>query len=99
MPIDSLVVTKAGKRQTFATKHSLALVGCRFTDKRHEQNFIEESIELLPVHGPRELTFGRSFWATLAVAEVLKLSPNRGGDLHGPEPARIGLEAWIWSTI
>jgi poly(3-hydroxybutyrate) depolymerase len=28
--------------QAFAIKHNLALVGCRFTDKPHEQNFIEE---------------------------------------------------------
>jgi pimeloyl-ACP methyl ester carboxylesterase len=28
--------------QAFAAKHRLALVGCRFTDKPHTQNFIEE---------------------------------------------------------
>ncbi len=28
--------------RAFATKHRLALVGCRFTDKPHEQSFIEE---------------------------------------------------------
>jgi len=28
--------------QAFATKHRLALVGCRITDKPHDQNFIEE---------------------------------------------------------
>ena len=28
--------------QAFATKHNLALVGCRITDKPHEQNFLED---------------------------------------------------------
>src|SRR5262245_52096069 len=32
--------------QAFATKHSLALVGCRFTDKPHDQNFIEQYINV-----------------------------------------------------
>jgi poly(3-hydroxybutyrate) depolymerase len=32
--------------QAFATKHSLALVGCRFTDKPHDQSFIEEYIDV-----------------------------------------------------
>jgi poly(3-hydroxybutyrate) depolymerase len=32
--------------QTFAAKHSLALVGCRFTDKPHDQSFIEEYIDV-----------------------------------------------------
>jgi poly(3-hydroxybutyrate) depolymerase len=32
--------------QAFATKHSLALIGCRFTDKPHDQNFIEEYIKV-----------------------------------------------------
>jgi hypothetical protein len=30
--------------QAFATSHSLALVGCRFTDKPHDQSFIEEYV-------------------------------------------------------
>src|SRR5262245_10639697 len=28
--------------QAFASRHKLALVGCRFTDKPHEQSFIEQ---------------------------------------------------------
>jgi len=32
--------------QAFATKHRLALVGCRFTDKPHDQNFIEQYINV-----------------------------------------------------
>jgi poly(3-hydroxybutyrate) depolymerase len=28
--------------QEFATKHKLAIVACRFTDKAHDQSFIEE---------------------------------------------------------
>ena len=27
--------------QAFATRHSLALLGCRFTDRPHDQSFIE----------------------------------------------------------
>jgi poly(3-hydroxybutyrate) depolymerase len=30
--------------QTFATSHNLALLGCRFTDKPHDQGFIEEYV-------------------------------------------------------
>jgi poly(3-hydroxybutyrate) depolymerase len=32
--------------QAFATKHALALVGCRFTDKPHEQSFIEDYVNV-----------------------------------------------------
>src|SRR5215468_730402 len=32
--------------QAFATKHHLALVGVRLTDKPHQQNFIEEYINV-----------------------------------------------------
>ncbi len=32
--------------QAFATKHKLALVGCRFTDKPHDQSFIEQYVEV-----------------------------------------------------
>ena len=32
--------------QTFATRHGLALLGCRFTDKPHEQSFIEEYVNV-----------------------------------------------------
>ena len=32
--------------QAFATKHDLALVGCRFTDKRHDQSFIEHYVNV-----------------------------------------------------
>src|SRR5579871_3274063 len=32
--------------QAFATKHHLALVGCRFTDKPHDQSFIEEYVDV-----------------------------------------------------
>src|SRR5215475_4911135 len=38
--------------QAFATKHRLALVGCRFTDKPHEQNFIEEYVDVSRGTGP-----------------------------------------------
>ena len=32
--------------QAFAKKHDLALVGCRFTDKQHEQGFIEHYVNV-----------------------------------------------------
>jgi len=32
--------------QKFANQHGLALVGCRFTDKPHDQNFIEEYVNV-----------------------------------------------------
>src|SRR5262249_23183016 len=32
--------------QEFATKNKVALVGCRFTDKRHDQSFIEEYVNV-----------------------------------------------------
>ena len=32
--------------QEFATQHHLALVGCRFTDKPHDQNFIEDYVNV-----------------------------------------------------
>src|SRR3954471_5734812 len=32
--------------QAFATKHKLAIVGVRFTDKPHEQNFIEDYVNV-----------------------------------------------------
>ena len=32
--------------QAFATRHGLAIVACRFTDKRHDQNFIENYVNV-----------------------------------------------------
>src|SRR5260221_7786671 len=32
--------------QAFATRHSLALIGCRFTDKPHDQGFIEQYVDV-----------------------------------------------------
>src|SRR6185503_9030634 len=32
--------------QAFATRHGLALLGCRITDKPHEQGFIEEYVNV-----------------------------------------------------
>jgi poly(3-hydroxybutyrate) depolymerase len=32
--------------QAFATRHQLALVGTRFTDRRHEQSFIEDYVDV-----------------------------------------------------
>jgi hypothetical protein len=32
--------------QSFATKQRLAIVACRFTDKPHEQSFLEDYVEV-----------------------------------------------------
>ena len=32
--------------QAFATRHNLALLGCRFTDKPHDQGFIEDYVNV-----------------------------------------------------
>lgn len=46
--------------QDFATRHALALVGCRFTDKPHEQGFLEDYANVS--HGS-----GQALLDTLAV--------------------------------
>src|SRR5262249_23625691 len=42
--------------QEFATKHKLAIVACRFTDKPHEQSFIEEYVNVAKGSGQALLT-------------------------------------------
>jgi hypothetical protein len=49
--------------QAFAAKHRLALVACRFTDKPHEQNFIEEYVDVSQGSGQALLTALESFAA------------------------------------
>ena len=42
--------------QNFATKHNLAIIACRFTDKPHEQSFFEDYISVSQGTGQALLT-------------------------------------------
>jgi poly(3-hydroxybutyrate) depolymerase len=73
--------------QAFATKHSLALVGCHFTDKPHEQNFTEEYANVSQGSGQALLdsmaTFAtRSHHAELASAPFLLWGMSAGGEFN-----------------
>ncbi len=73
--------------QEFATKHSLALVGCRFTDKPHEQSFIEEYANVSQGSGQALLdtmtVFAtRSKHAELATAPFLLWGMSAGGQFN-----------------
>jgi len=73
--------------RAFAIKHSLALVGCRFTDKPHEQNFIEEYANVS--HGSGQALLDtmavfatRSKHAELASAPFLLWGMSAGGQFN-----------------
>jgi poly(3-hydroxybutyrate) depolymerase len=73
--------------QAFATKHSLALVGCHFTDKPHEQNFIEEYANVSQGSGQALLdtmaVFAtRSKHAELSSAPFLLWGMSAGGQFN-----------------
>jgi dienelactone hydrolase len=73
--------------QAFAIKHSLALVGCRFTDKPHEQSFIEEYANVSQGSGQALLdamaVFAvRSKHAELASAPFLLWGMSAGGQFN-----------------
>jgi len=73
--------------QAFATKHSLALVGCRFTDKQHDQNFIEDYANVSQGSGQALLdtmaVFAkRSNHAELATAPFLLWGMSAGGQFN-----------------
>jgi poly(3-hydroxybutyrate) depolymerase len=73
--------------QAFATKHSLALVGCHFTDKPHEQGFIEEYANVSQGSGQALLdtmaVFAtRSKHAELAGAPFLLWGMSAGGQFN-----------------
>ena len=73
--------------QAFATKHSLALVGCRFTDKPHEQKFIEEYANVSQGSGQALLDTmavfaARSKHAELASAPFLLWGMSAGGQFN-----------------
>lgn len=73
--------------QDFATRHKLALVGCRLTDKPHDQNFIEEYVNVSQGSGPALLsaltTFaGRAKHPELATAPLLLWGMSAGGEFN-----------------
>lgn len=73
--------------QAFATKHKLALVGCRFTDKPHDQNFIEEYVDASRGTGPALLNALTNFAARsrhpeLADAPLLLWGMSAGGEFN-----------------
>ena len=73
--------------QAFATKHSLALIGCRFTDKPHDQNFIEEYIKVSDGSGQALIDavakFGvRSQHPELAAAPFFMWGMSAGGQFN-----------------
>src|SRR5688572_4563340 len=70
--------------QAFATRHGLALLGCRFTDKPHEQSFIEEYVNVSLGSGQALLDAlsalaQRSQHPELATAPLLLWGMSAGG--------------------
>jgi len=73
--------------QDFATKQQLALVACRFTDKPHEQSFIEDYVNVSRGSGQALLDviakFGeRSGHAEIARAPLLLWGMSAGGQFN-----------------
>jgi len=73
--------------QDFATRHKLALVGCRLTDKPHEQGFIEEYVNVSKGSGQALLDALTSFAARsqhpeLATAPLLLWGMSAGGQFN-----------------
>jgi len=73
--------------QDFAVKHKLALVGCHFTDKPHQQNFIEEYAAASQGSGQALLDSlaklaGRAGHPELATAPLLLWGMSAGGEFN-----------------
>jgi poly(3-hydroxybutyrate) depolymerase len=73
--------------QSFATRHGLALVGCYFTDKPHEQNFIEQYADASGGSGQALLEALSAFavksgHAELASAPLLLWGMSAGGEFN-----------------
>jgi poly(3-hydroxybutyrate) depolymerase len=73
--------------QAFATKHQLALVGVRLTDKPHEQSFIEHYINVSQGSGQAFLDAltafaGRAKHPELATAPLLLWGMSAGGEFN-----------------
>jgi poly(3-hydroxybutyrate) depolymerase len=84
--------------QAFATRNSLAIVACRFTDKPHDQSFIEEYVDVR--RGSGQALFdvlgklaGRSTHAEIASAPLLLWGMSAGGqfdyELTAWRPERV----------
>jgi poly(3-hydroxybutyrate) depolymerase len=84
--------------QAFAAKNRLAIVACCFTDKRHDQGFIEEYVDV--ARGSGQALFdalakfaGRSKHAELASAPLLLWGMSAGGqfdyELTAWHPERV----------
>jgi poly(3-hydroxybutyrate) depolymerase len=70
--------------QAFAGKNRLAIVACRFTDKPHDQNFIEDYVDVSRGSGQALLDIlgkfaGRSNHAEIASAPLLMWGMSAGG--------------------
>jgi len=73
--------------QTFATRHGLALLGCRFTDKPHDQSFIEEYVNVAAGSGQALIDAlnalaKRSQHPELATAPLLLWGMSAGGQFN-----------------
>jgi poly(3-hydroxybutyrate) depolymerase len=73
--------------QSFATKHHVALLGCRFTDKPHEQSFIEEYVNVSLGSGQALLNAisqlgERTKHTELANAPLLLWGMSAGGEFN-----------------
>jgi poly(3-hydroxybutyrate) depolymerase len=73
--------------QKFATAHKLALVGCHFTDKPHDQNFIEQYAEVSQGSGQALVDAISSFaeragHPELATAPLLMWGMSAGGQFN-----------------
>jgi len=73
--------------QDFARKHRVALVGCRFTDKPHDQSFLEEYADVSRGSGQALLTAlgalaGKSKHPELAQAPLLLWGMSAGGEFN-----------------
>ncbi len=73
--------------QVFATRHNLALIGVRFTDKVHDQSFIEDYVNVSRGSGQALLDAMASFAASahhaeLASAPLLLWGMSAGGQFN-----------------
>lgn len=73
--------------QAFATRHNLAIIGCRFTDKQHDQSFIEHYVNVSQGSGQALLDAitrfaTRSQHAELAAAPLLFWGMSAGGEFN-----------------
>jgi poly(3-hydroxybutyrate) depolymerase len=73
--------------RAFATRNKLALVGCRFTDKKHDQSFIEYYVNVSQGSGQALLTAMETFAARskhpeLATVPFLLWGMSAGGEFN-----------------